>query len=106
MTAIGNAGDGILVHGNARNVVIGTDVYDYVVYFFGGCNLIAANKGNGITVAGNASQVSIHNNRIGIGAEIDVPMGNGGDGIAITSTAGNNSVVPMVVGGNGNVIVG
>lgn len=82
--AVPNRGDGIALFG-ASNCTIGG-------FTTTGRDIISANGGNGISITGpNASGNVIVGNFIGVDASSGVALGNGGDGILL-STANNTTI--------------
>ena len=81
-TAVGNDLNGVLVDGSSTNTMMGGPIP------LG--NVDAANGQNGIVVAGTASFFTSYNTFCGLAAFSTNPnLGNGHDGMLITSTGGN-----------------
>ncbi len=111
-------GIGIELSGNGKNVIhgnyIGTDVNGTVVQGNGfgvvienspdnsiSGNVISGNVDAGVDIVGiNASGNLVEDNFIGVDAEGNFAIGNGGNGVAITS-ASNNIVKGNVISANG-----
>lgn len=94
-TAIGNALNGGLVEGWSKNTLMGGPIP------LG--NVDAANGQNGIVVRDTASYFTSYNTFCGIAAFSDNPtLGNGGDGMLITSTGGNILIRTNVISRNGD----
>jgi parallel beta-helix repeat protein len=90
-TGVPNKGDGILVDGTSQNTQVGG------VIPLG--NVSAGNAQNGIEVKDTASSFETFNTFGGILA-FQGALGNGRDGILITSTGGNQTVRTNVFSGN------
>lgn len=93
MTPVGNALDGVLIEGSSA----GTQ--------FGGViplgNVSAANGGNGVEIRDTASGTTVFNTFAGLAAFQDYTnLGNGRDGMLITSTGGGNLIRTNVVSNN------
>ncbi len=92
LTQIANGGAGIVVSG-APNTQIGSP---------GNGNVVSGNLHAGIEVSGAVAGTAIVNNLIGVAADGQTPLGNGGDGILDNGASG------MTIGGfgsgDGNVI--
>lgn len=86
-----NGGDGVLVSGTSQNIQLGG------VIPLG--NVISGNTGNGLEVRDTASGLISFNTFAGLYA-FGGAAPNGGDGILITSTGGNNLIRTCLVGGN------
>ena len=86
-----NAGNGLTVGGSSRNTKVGG------VIPLG--NVISGNTKNGIAVTGTASGF-ISFNTFGGGFAFGDAAPNGGDGILITSTGGNNAIRTCILSGN------
>jgi len=88
----GATGDGVNIIGTSMNNTIGgTTVADR--------NLISANAGTGIFIAGTANHITIRGNYIGTTVGGDVVLGNGVDGIIAVGNGGN-TIAGNVIGGN------
>jgi hypothetical protein len=55
-------------------------------------SLVAGNRGNGITIAGNATGVTVEDTAAGTNAAISAAVPNGGSGILITGNARGNTI--------------
>ena len=89
---LGNSDDGVLINSVGNNTVGGATAASG--------NLISANGGDGVEITGaNAATNVIRNNLIGTDLTGANPLGNGANGILITSSAHDNAV-----GGSGNTI--
>ena len=94
-TAVGNAGNGVLVEGNSTRTVMGGPIP------LG--NVVAANAMNGIVVQDKASYFTSYNTFCGLAAFKDDPtFGNGLDGILITSSGAGILLRTNVVSSNGD----
>ncbi len=94
-TGIGNAQNGVLVEGTSTNTVMGGPIP------LG--NVDAANGQNGIEVEGQASGFTSYNTFDGLAAFSYQPnLGNGHDGMLITTTGQNILIRTNVVTENGN----
>ncbi|HXY72043.1 MAG TPA: hypothetical protein VEM41_05835, partial [Actinomycetota bacterium] len=92
----GNADDGILVNGSAKNTIGGTKAAD--------ANVISGNDGNGIHLDGKKSKSNnVQGNLIGTQKNGTSPLGNTGDGILVEGKAAKTSVGGTKAG-MGNVI--
>ena len=95
VTPVGNAFNGVVVEGSSRNTVMGGPIP------LG--NVDAANGKNGILVQGTASFFTSYNTFCGLAAfETYTNLGNGWDGMKITSTGGNILLRTNVITENGN----
>jgi len=82
---LGNATTGIWISGASGTVVGGADP--------GAGNVIAGNAGDGIDVTGaGAVDTVIAGNAIGLAADLVTPMGNGGDGVYVSTGASRTSI--------------
>lgn len=94
-TAVGNAASGVVVEGSSTRTTMGGPIP------LG--NVVAANGQNGIVVQGLASYFTSYNTFCGLAAFSDNPyLGNGQDGMLITSTGGNILLRTNVVARNGD----
>jgi trimeric autotransporter adhesin len=94
-TAVGNQLNGVVVEGSSANTVMGGPIP------LG--NVVAANAQNGILVQGTASKFVSYNTFCGLAAFQTYPnLGNGWDGMKITSTGGNILLRTNVITENGN----
>ena len=94
-TAVGNAGNGVVVEGNSTRTVMGGPIP------LG--NVVAANAMNGIVVQDKASYFTSYNTFCGLAAFSDDPtFGNGLDGMLITSTGGEILLRTNVITRNGD----
>jgi hypothetical protein len=91
-TALGNAGNGILLT-NTRGVSVGGAAAAYG-------NTIVHNGGDGVRIVGASANNLVSNN--GIGAESGGPAdrGNAGSGVALLSGANHNTVSLNIISGN------
>lgn len=97
----GNGGDGIRIEANPLNPANGDNGSFNVIGAVGQANLISGNAGEGIGVLQGRSNV-IQSNLIGVAANGNEPLANGGFGVAVVGGQLN------MVGGisNGNLISG
>jgi hypothetical protein len=94
-TAVGNSLNGVVVEGSSSNTVMGGPIP------LG--NVDAANGQNGILVQGSASFFTSYNTFCGLAAfKTLTNLGNGLDGMKITSTGGNILIRTNVIAENGN----
>ena len=91
-TNLPNGGDGIWVSGSSKYTLIGG------VIPLG--SVISGNRGNGTEISDTASYAKNFNTFGGVPSFKTYPVPNGGDGILITSTGGNNTVRTCVMSGN------
>ena len=95
LTRVGNALNGVLVEGNSTRTLMGGPIP------LG--NVVAANGQNGIVVQDKASFFTTYNTFCGLAAFSDDPtLGNGQDGMLITSTGGNILIRTNVIASNGD----
>ncbi len=93
MTPVGNALDGILIQGSSANTQFGG------VIPLG--NIAAANGRNGVEISDSASGTVVFNTFGGEAAfEPYTNLGNGGDGVLVTSTGGGNIIRTNVLSNN------
>ena len=94
-TAVGNFLNGIVVEGSSANTVMGGPIP------LG--NVDAANGQNGILIQDTASVFTSYNTFTGLAAfQTYTNLGNGADGMKITSTGGNILLRTNVISENGN----
>jgi hypothetical protein len=94
-TAVGNVMNGVVVEGTSTRTTMGGPIP------LG--NVDAANGQNGIVVRGTASYFTSYNTFCGLAAFSHNPtLGNGGDGMLITSTGGNILIRTNVITRNGD----
>ncbi len=94
-TAVGNTLNGVVVEGSSTNTVMGGPIP------LG--NVDAANGQNGIVVQDSASGFTSYNTFCGVAAfSTNMNLGNGHDGILITSTGDNILLRTNVISRNGN----
>ncbi len=94
-TDVGNALNGVLVEGSSTRTTMGGPIP------LG--NVVAANTQNGIVVRGRASYFISYNSFVGLAAfSTNQNLGNGQDGILVTSTGGNNLLRTNVIASNGD----
>jgi hypothetical protein len=94
-TAVPNQQNGIVVEGNSAHTTVGGPIP------LG--NVVAANLQNGIVVRDKASYFISYNTFAGVAAfTANTTLGNGLDGMLITSTGGNNLLRTNVVSSNGD----
>lgn len=92
-TAVGNGLNGVLVNGNSARTTMGGPIP------LG--NVVAANAGNGVEIADKASFFVSFNSFLGLAAFTDNPnLGNGKDGLLITSSGGNILIRTNVISNN------
>ncbi len=91
-TSVPNGLDGLLVMGSSQNTQVGG------VIPLG--NVISGNTGNGIQVKDKVKGFISFNTFGGIGAFQLFASPNGGNGILITSTGGNNTIRTCIISGN------
>jgi Ca2+-binding RTX toxin-like protein len=102
-TALGNAGDGVFIAATSSANRIGDNPEAATLAANGSpasgviSNVISANGGHGISVHGAADNVIV-SNRIGTSADGALAMGNGGNGVWLTSGANGNTLGGTVVG--------
>jgi parallel beta-helix repeat protein len=95
LTPVGNTLNGVFVEGSSTDTVMGGPIP------LG--NVDAANGQNGIVVQDTASFFTSYNTFCGLAAFRDDPtLGNGHDGMLITSTGGNILIRTNVITENGN----
>ena len=92
--ALGNAGSGITITGASGNTIGGTTV--------AARNVISANTGNGVNIASGASANVIQGNFIGTDISGTAALGNGANGVVITSAS--NNIIGGTPAGAGNII--
>jgi titin len=96
--ALGNGGPGVWLNGASGNTLGGLAA--------GEGNLISANLGHGVLLAGGASGNLLAGNYIGTDTYGLVPLGNGGDGVALLSSSGNLLLGNLIAfNGNDGVLV-
>jgi hypothetical protein len=94
-TAVGNGLNGVVVEGSSTRTTMGGPIP------LG--NVVAANTLNGIVVSGRASFFISYNSFVGLAAfSLNPNLGNGQDGILVTSTGGNNLLRTNVIASNGD----
>jgi parallel beta-helix repeat protein len=94
-TPVGNSGNGVVIEGSSTGTAMGGKIP------LG--NVVAANLQNGVVVKDTASNFISFNTFSGLAAfENYTNLGNGQDGILITSSGGNILVRTNVFSGNGN----
>ncbi len=94
-TAVGNAGNGVVVAGTSADTTMGGPIP------LG--NVDAANGGNGLVVRDTASGFVTYNTFCGLAAfSTDPNFGNGRDGMLITSTGGDVLIRTNVITRNGD----
>ncbi len=94
MVALGNGGAGIIVTDAGTNTIGGTSA--------AAANVISGNTDDGVFISGASELTTILGNFIGTQANGIDPLGNGGDGIDLSSS---NPVSGLVIGGTpGNTI--
>ena len=92
-TPVGNALDGVLIEGTSANTQLGG------VIPLG--NVDAANGGNGVEITGTVSGTVVFNTFCGLAAFEDYSnLGNGLDGMLISSTGGNTQIRTNVIDDN------
>ncbi len=96
---LGNSADGIVVSGSAGNLIGRTDLANRI-------NVISGNAGNGVRISGGgAIQNVVAGNRLGTNAAGTADVGNGINGVAVSS--GSDNVVgsatfgDTLIAGNG-----
>ncbi len=94
-TAVGNSLNGVLIEGSSSQTVMGGPIP------LG--NVDAANGQNGVYVRDTASYFTSYNTFTGLAAfSLDTHLGNGHDGMLITSTGSNILIRTCVITENGN----
>jgi hypothetical protein len=94
-TAVGNGLNGVVVEGSSTRTTMGGPIP------LG--NVVAANTENGIVVRGKASYFTTYNSFVGLAAfSLNPNLGNGVDGMLITSTGGNILIRTNVITSNGD----
>jgi titin len=90
--ALGNGAAGIFFLGGSDVTIGGTTA--------GAGNLISGNHGDGITLSGgpNTTRIVIQGNTIGADVSGTVALGNGGNGVALLSSASGDTVGGMAAG--------
>jgi uncharacterized repeat protein (TIGR01451 family) len=101
---IGTTADGSAPLGNGQSgiAVVGCPANQIGAAVAGLGNVISANLGTGISLTGGSGGTQIVNNLIGVAADQQTPLGNGGDGILLRDAPG--SQVGDNDGHDGNVI--
>jgi len=95
LTPVANTLNGILVEGSSTRTTVGGPIP------LG--NVVAANLQNGIVVKDTASYFVSYNTFCGLAAFVDQPLlGNGRDGMLITSSGGNNLLRTNIIARNGD----
>jgi hypothetical protein len=95
LTRVGNMLNGVVVEGSSSRTLMGGPIP------LG--NVDAANGQNGIVVQDKASYFTSYNTFCGLAAfRDDANLGNGQDGMLITSTGGNNLIRTNVIARNGD----
>jgi murein DD-endopeptidase MepM/ murein hydrolase activator NlpD len=94
--ALGNGADGVAVHDGASDNFIGNTAA-------GDGNVISANTANGVDIFGSGATVNqVESNFIGTDVTGTAALGNGGNGVLITTASGNS--IGGTASGAGNVI--
>jgi len=94
-TAVGNTQNGVVIEGTSTRTTMGGPIP------LG--NVVAGNTQNGIVVRGKASHFVSYNTFAGIAAfSTNTTLGNGLDGMLITSTGGNILIRTNVISSNGD----
>ena len=94
-TDVGNALNGVVIEGTSARTTMGGPIP------LG--NVVAANTLNGIVVKDKASFFTSYNSFVGLAAfSTNTTLGNGQDGMLITSTGGNILIRTNVVASNGD----
>ncbi|WP_254508470.1 beta strand repeat-containing protein [Anatilimnocola floriformis] len=94
-TDVGNALNGVVIEGTSKRTTMGGPIP------LG--NVVAANTLNGIVVKDKASYFTTYNSFVGLAAfSTNTNLGNGQDGMLITSTGGNILIRTNVVTSNGD----
>jgi hypothetical protein len=91
VTAAGNSGDGIELVKSSGNTIGGASAEDI--------NVISANAQQGILLSNSSTNV-ITNNEIGTDVTGTVALGNGGNGILVTTSSKGNLIGGVATGGN------
>jgi YVTN family beta-propeller protein len=100
--ALPNGMNGVIIFGGASNNTIGG-----VGMTGGESNVISGNGQNGIVIGGaGVSGNQVADNLIGLNAQGNAAVGNGGHGIQITDGASNNVIGGMTAFEDGNTIAG
>lgn len=95
LTPVGNQLNGVVVEGSSARTTMGGPIP------LG--NVVAANGQNGIVIQDTASGFISYNTFCGLAAfKTYTNLGNGADGMLITSTGGNNLIRTNVITENGN----
>jgi hypothetical protein len=99
-TALGNALDGVAIVGANNNRIVGTTLNQDPFVFY---NVLAGNGGNGLRIT-DSNSTTVYANFMGIGADNQKPVPNGGDGMLVSGSSQGvtlGGVIPL-----GNVISG
>ncbi|HTX01802.1 MAG TPA: NosD domain-containing protein [Acidimicrobiales bacterium] len=100
-TTLGNVGPGVSLDAGSDGSVVGEAADDESVPgdCSGSCDLISGNLGSGVTIDG-ASGVTVGGDFIGVDPSASVVLGNGVDGITVSSAA--STIEGNVISGNVN----
>ncbi len=100
-TALGNTGDGVIIHNQSTKNTIGGSVA-------GAGNVISGNHGNGVNISGSGTLDNVvEGNDIGTNSQGSSGPGNSADGVMIQSGASSNTVggttapAMNIISGNG-----
>jgi trimeric autotransporter adhesin len=100
LSALGNRLDGVAIVGASGNSLLGCTFQQDPFVFY---NVLSGNGGNGLRVT-NSNNTVVQANFMGVGADNDSIVANGGDGLLVSGTSANTQVggvIPL-----GNVISG
>jgi len=99
-SALGNALDGVAIVGADNNRIVGTTLNQNPFVFY---NVLSGNGGNGLRIT-DSNNTTVYANFMGIGADNEKPVPNGGDGMLVSGNSQGvtlGGVIPL-----GNVISG
>ena len=100
LSALGNRLDGVAIVGASGNSLLGCTFQQDPFVFY---NVLSGNGGNGLRIT-NSNDTTVQANFLGVGANNDSIVANGGDGLLVSGSSANTQVggvIPL-----GNVISG